>query len=99
MGYHDLEDGAMPAGMPSRKAIAVAGDDPADLTTVAGLVDALGFDPVIVGPLAEGVRLEAGPAPFWANGGPDELRAIPDRLPESALGQAVLTRPRPFPMG
>src|SRR5258708_29879922 len=34
MGYHDLEDGAMPAGTPSRKAIAIAGDDSDDLATL-----------------------------------------------------------------
>lgn len=90
MGYHDLEDGARPAGASGRKAIAVAGDDPADLATVADLVDAFGFDPVIAGPLAEGVRLEAGTAPFGANVGADELRAMLDRFPESERGRAVL---------
>src|SRR5689334_18278297 len=90
MGYHDLEDGASPAGTPGRKAIAIAGDDPADLATVAGLVNAFGFDPVIAGSLAEGVRLEAGTAAFGANVGADELRAMLDRFPESERGRAVL---------
>jgi hypothetical protein len=90
MGYHDLEDGAQPAGRPGRKAIAIAGDDPDDLATVAGLVDAFGFDPVIAGPLAEGVRLEPGTEPFGANVNEDELRAMLDRFPESERGRAVL---------
>ncbi len=90
MGYHDLEDEALPAGTPGRKAIAIAGDNPADLATVAGLVNAFGFDPVIAGPLAEGVRLEPGTAPFGANVSADELRGMLDRFPESERGQAVL---------
>ena len=90
MGYHDLEDGAWPVGTPGRKAIAIAGDDPDDLATVACLVDAFGFDPVITGPLAEGVRLEPGTEPFGANVSADELRAMLDRFPESDRGRAVL---------
>jgi predicted dinucleotide-binding enzyme len=92
MGYHDLEDEARPAGTPGpgRKAIAIAGDDPDDLTTVARLVNALGFDPVIAGPLAEGVRLEPGTEPFGANVDADELRAMLSRFPESERGRAVM---------
>jgi predicted dinucleotide-binding enzyme len=90
MGYHDLEDGAEPAGTPDRKAIAIAGDDPDALATVAHFVDALGFDPVEAGPLAEGVRLEPGTAPFGANVGAGELRAMLLRFPESERGRAVL---------
>jgi predicted dinucleotide-binding enzyme len=90
MGYHDLEEGARPAGTPGRKAIAIAGDDPEDLATVASLVDAFGFDPVIAGPLAEGMRLEPGTEPFGANVGADELQAMLDRFPDSERGQAVL---------
>ncbi|MDT4912212.1 MAG: 8-hydroxy-5-deazaflavin:NADPH oxidoreductase, partial [Pseudonocardiales bacterium] len=67
MGYHDLEDEARPPGAPGRKAIAIAADDPDDLATSAAFVDALGFDPVTAGPLAEGVRLEPGTETFGAN--------------------------------
>ncbi|WP_431906602.1 NADPH-dependent F420 reductase [Amycolatopsis thermoflava] len=89
MGYHDLEDGARPAGAPDRKAIAIAGDDPADVAAVAKLVDALGFDPVTAGPLAEGVRLEPGSEAFGANVTATELRAILDRFPDSERGRQV----------
>lgn len=89
-GYHDLEDEARPAGAAGRKAIAIAGDDPADLDTVARIVDALGFDPVTAGRLADGVRLEPGTAPFGANVGPGELRAMIARFPGSHRGRAAI---------
>ncbi|MFG1827399.1 NADPH-dependent F420 reductase [Microbispora bryophytorum] len=104
MGYHDLEDSARPAGAPGRRAIAVAGDDPDDVEVAASVVDALGFDPVIVGPLAEGVRMEPGTAPFGANVDAAELRVLLDRFPESQRGGEVLRvrggvtpSPRPTP--
>ncbi|MDG4797419.1 NAD(P)-binding domain-containing protein [Micromonospora sp. WMMD1082] len=89
MGYHDLEDEARPAGPPGRKAIAIVGDDPADLATVASLVDDLGFDAVVAGPLAEGIRLQPGAELFGADLGAEEVRALLDRFPGSAHGQAI----------
>lgn len=89
MGYHDLEDGARPAGSPGRKAIAVAGDDADDVAEAAAIVDALGFDPVVAGPLAEGVRMEPFTEVFGANVSAEELRALLERFPSSARGREV----------
>jgi 8-hydroxy-5-deazaflavin:NADPH oxidoreductase len=89
MGYHDLEGGARPAGAAGRKAIAIAGDDPADVAAVAALVDALGFDAVVAGPLAEGVRMEPGTELFGANTDATEVRAMLDRFPASDRGRLV----------
>jgi hypothetical protein len=91
MGYHDLEDEARAAGTPQRKAIAIAGDDPDSRSAVASLVDQLGFDPVVIGPLAEGVRLEPGSEAFGANLRADQLRATVDRFPDSERGRLIMS--------
>ncbi|MEU8661842.1 NADPH-dependent F420 reductase [Actinoplanes philippinensis] len=82
MGYHVLEEEARPAGAPGRKANAIAGDDPADLAEAAAIVDRLGFDPVVAGALAEGVRMEPGTDLFGSNSDAAEVRALLDRFPE-----------------
>lgn len=74
MGYHDLEDEARPAGAEDRKAIAIAGD--AGIDQVAKIVDALGFDPVPVGSLADGARLEPGGPAFGVNTDARELHSL-----------------------
>ncbi|GAA3103642.1 putative dinucleotide-binding enzyme [Kribbella aluminosa] len=75
MGYHDLDEGPRPAGAADRKAIAIAGATE-DAAQVANLVDALGFDPVPVGPLPEGKRLEPGTEPFGANVDAETLQGL-----------------------
>lgn len=67
MGYHDLHDEAKPAGSGGRKAIAVAGDDEGAVKVVSHIVDRLGFDPLYIGGLNEGRKLEPGGPVFGAN--------------------------------
>lgn len=76
MGYHDLDEGPLPAGTPGRRAIALAGDDAAAVESVARLIDALGFDPVRIGGLAEGRHLQPGTPAFGANVTAEELGAL-----------------------
>jgi 8-hydroxy-5-deazaflavin:NADPH oxidoreductase len=88
MGYHDLEGSARPAGTAGRKAIAVAGPSP-DVEAVAEVVDALGFDPVIAGPLAAGVRMQPGTELFGANFDEASVREALARFPETEYGRTV----------
>ena len=66
IGYHELEDRARPAGAPDRAAAGVAGDDPAAVAVIAGLVDRVGYDPVRLGSLRAGRALQPGGPVFGA---------------------------------
>ena len=78
VGYHHLHDEARPAGSEGRIAIAVAGDNKQDLKTASQLVNEIGFDPVIIGPLSSGVRLEPGSPVFGAHVDATTLRSMVD---------------------
>lgn len=64
LGYHQMEELSRPAGAPDRTALAVAGDDPNAIETVAHLIDNLGFDPIPAGTLAGSGPLEPHRARF-----------------------------------
>jgi 8-hydroxy-5-deazaflavin:NADPH oxidoreductase len=55
-----LREGARPIGAPDRIAVPIAGDEDAAKKVVSSLVDEIGFDPVDVGSLAEGRKLQPG---------------------------------------
>ncbi|MFH8252992.1 NADPH-dependent F420 reductase [Microbacterium sp. B2969] len=97
MGYTDLQDEARPSGQADRKAIGIAGDDPADVDVVADFVDGLGFDPVVVGRLSDGVRLEPGTDPFGADVEAEELRLMIDSFPTSQRGRRRVAAQRATP--
>ncbi|GMA34327.1 NADPH-dependent F420 reductase [Demequina litorisediminis] len=84
-----LEELARRAGNPERIAVAIAGDDGAAVESVAGLVDALGFDPVVTGPLAEGMRFEPGTELFGADADAQEARAMVERFWTTQRGRVV----------
>lgn len=76
MGYHDVDQKSRPAGAHDRLAIAIAGESENDLEIVAEIVDAVGFDPVAIGGLADTRILEGGQALFGAAVNATELEKI-----------------------
>jgi 8-hydroxy-5-deazaflavin:NADPH oxidoreductase len=66
IGYHELEDRAQPTGARDRRAAGVAGDDPAAVATITGLVDRVGYDPVRFEDLRAGRVLQPGGPVFGA---------------------------------
>jgi len=64
-----------PPGDPRRRALALAGDDPAAKRLVAGLYEEFGFDAVDIGGLDESWRVEAGQPAFVTRQNVAELKA------------------------
>jgi len=85
----ELENLARPAGHPERRALAVASDSQDDLVRASDLVDAMGFDPVSAGPLANGMMFEPGTEAFGADASAAELRAMLNRFWTSQRGLVV----------
>jgi 8-hydroxy-5-deazaflavin:NADPH oxidoreductase len=66
IAYQDLEDGRRPTGAPDRHAIGVAGDDPDAANVVGGIVERIGYDPVLLDSLSAGRVLQPGGPVFGA---------------------------------
>ena len=64
MGYHDLE---IESHSETIKAIALAGDNDLDKEIVSKLIEDVGFKPLDIGLLKEGIKLEPGSELFGAN--------------------------------
>ncbi|MFN3865872.1 MAG: NADPH-dependent F420 reductase [Demequina sp.] len=89
LSAYALEELARPVGDGDRLAMAIAGDDPDEVAAVGALVNAIGFDPVPAGPLAEGMRFEPGTELFGADAGQAEARDMLSRFWDSQRGRVV----------
>ncbi len=89
MSVYALEHEAREAGDPERKALAIAGDHDTAVAQVAEFVERLGFDAVMAGSLAQGMKLEPHTALFAADEDAAEVRAILDRFWQSQRGRVV----------
>ena len=63
-----------PRGAKDRRALVIAGDDPAAKAIVTELLDAFGFDTVDAGPLAEGWRIQRDTPGYGPRRNAEELR-------------------------
>jgi predicted dinucleotide-binding enzyme len=70
---------ARPAGSPERSALPIAGDDARAKETVTAFLDAIGYDAVDAGPLAESWRAHPGTPVYGVvyAGGDDDFAASP----------------------
>ncbi|WP_105036555.1 NADPH-dependent F420 reductase [Cryobacterium aureum] len=76
IGYHELEEDDKAAGMPTRRALALAGDDAAAKAFVTNFIDRLGYDAVDAGPLAAGRAFQPATEIFTGSHTANQLRAL-----------------------
>jgi 8-hydroxy-5-deazaflavin:NADPH oxidoreductase len=70
----ELTTHGQPAGSANRRALVIAGDDPAAKATLAQLLDQFGFDTVDAGPLSEGWRIQRDTPGYGPRRTAEELR-------------------------
>jgi len=86
IGYHELEENALPPATPGRQALAIAGDDPLARAAVAAFIDRLGYDPVDAGPLHAARGFVAGLPLFGTRLDRAEMLAALDGLGAAVAG-------------
>jgi predicted dinucleotide-binding enzyme len=69
-----LTTDGQPKGTPNRRALVIAGDDPAAKRVVADMIDRFGFDVLDAGPLKEGWRIQRDTPGYGPRRTLDELR-------------------------
>jgi predicted dinucleotide-binding enzyme len=70
----ELTTHGQPPGSQNRRALVIAGNDPAAKATVGRLIDQFGFDVVDAGPLAEGWRIQRDTPGYGPRRNAEELR-------------------------
>jgi len=85
IGYHEVEEDALPAGHPERRALAVAGNDAKARATVAEFLDRLGYDAVDAGTLASARTFATGTPIFEGHWQRDEMKRLLDAAAERPL--------------
>lgn len=87
IGYHELEEQALPPGDPERQALALAGNDAEARRLVAGFIDRLGYDPFDAGELAAARNFDGGTPIFGGRMRLDEMRRLLGEAP--LVGEAA----------
>jgi predicted dinucleotide-binding enzyme len=82
IGYDEVEEDALPAGHPERRALAVAGNDAKARATVAEFLDRLGYDAVDAGMLASARTFAIGTPLFEGHWQRDEVKRLLDAAAE-----------------
>lgn len=85
IGYHEVEEDALPAGHPERRALAVTGNDAQARATVAGFLDRLGYDAVDAGMLASARAFAMGTPIFDGHWQRDGMKRLLDAAAERPL--------------
>ena len=75
IGAAQIPADGLPSGTPHRRALALFSNYPDAAATVAEIVDAIGYDPLVITPLSEGWRIQRDTPGYGPNMTAEALRA------------------------